>query len=536
MNDKEIIALLQRQLEVSDRMVASLTADKNDLSAKVDELLVTIKNLNKTIKSLEKALLAKGVEADKIQKTLNSVKALLPKTSEKQTPSEAEEPDPDFIPHAPKEKYDPKKRGNNGAKRNPHAELEEVIIEVEPDDPTLDKDIADELPFRDVVRFVVTGVRYRKVIYRLKTYTHNGTIYQGKAPAAPLLNSSYDGSFIAWAADLHYMHSMPVARIARYAAEQGFDISRATLSGLLSKTSFVFDKLHEAIKTAVKAETYIGCDETYSLIRVDEENSKGQKKKKGYLWVTIGHTTGLVYFFYSEGSRKEEVFADFIKGYRGTVQSDGFGVYRKLGETGYEGITRIPCLQHIKRKFVELKDNPKANKILKLLNLFYNREHQHRIGKDGWTEEDNLKWRREYAPPIIEKLKTELKKLKEDPDVPPKCALAEAVTFADNEMKWLPGIFESGKYLLDNNNLERINRCISLYRRNSMFFGSHKGAERASVYFSIAMSCRLNGINMFDYVTDMLNRCAAMPPTTPIEKYRDLLPDRWRETVAAEKA
>lgn len=32
----------------------------------------------------------------------------------------------------------------------------------------------------------------------------------------------------------------------------------------------------------------------------------------------------------------------------------------------------------------------------------------HKIGADGWTSDDNLKWRREYAPPILNALKTKL--------------------------------------------------------------------------------------------------------------------------------
>ena len=35
------------------------------------------------------------------------------------------------------------------------------------------------------------------------------------------------------------------------------------------------------------------------------------------------------------------------------------------------------------------------------------------------------------------------------------------------------------------------------------------------------------GINFFDYLSDVLNRTAAMPPESKPEAYRDLLPDKW---------
>ena len=35
------------------------------------------------------------------------------------------------------------------------------------------------------------------------------------------------------------------------------------------------------------------------------------------------------------------------------------------------------------------------------------------------------------------------------------------------------------------------------------------------------------GINFFDYFSDILGKCAAMPNGAPPEAYRNLLPDRW---------
>ena len=38
-----------------------------------------------------------------------------------------------------------------------------------------------------------------------------------------------------------------------------------------------------------------------------------------------------------------------------------------------------------------------------------------------------------------------------------------------------------GDYAWDNNLIERVNRYISLSRKNSLFFGSHAGAERGAI-------------------------------------------------------
>ena len=42
-------------------------------------------------------------------------------------------------------------------------------------------------------------------------------------------------------------------------------------------------------------------------------------------------------------------------------------------------------------------------------------------------------------------------------------------------------------------------------RRNSLFFGSHKGAQRAAMFYSLACSCRLNNVNFFEYADHPIN-------------------------------
>ena len=82
-------------------------------------------------------------------------------------------------------------------------------------------------------------------------------------------------------------------------------------------------------------------------------------------------------------------------------------------------------------------------------------------------------------------------------------------------------------YSWDNNQIERINRYVSLSRKNSLFFGSHAGAERGCIFYSLACSCRLHHINFFEYLSDILNRMSEMPNGTPVEAFRNLLPDKW---------
>ena len=49
------------------------------------------------------------------------------------------------------------------------------------------------------------------------------------------------------------------------------------------------------------------------------------------------------------------------------------------------------------------------------------------------------------------------------------------------------------------------------------------------MFYSLACSCRLLGINFIGYISDVINRAALMQPNTDIKEYRALLPDKWKD-------
>lgn len=123
-------------------------------------------------------------------------------------------------------------------------------------------------------------------------------------------------------------------------------------------------------------------------------------------------------------------------------------------------------------------------------------------------------------------VKKELLGIKNSPDYIKSCDLSKAVEYMLNEWNALVDISSDGAYNLDNNLIEQCNRYISLSRRNSLFFGSNKGAERSALVYTLAVSCRNNKINFLEYLTDILNKAALLPPNTKLEVYRDMLPDK----------
>lgn len=199
-------------------------------------------------------------------------------------------------------------------------------------------------------------------------------------------------------------------------------------------------------------------------------------------------------------------------------------------------LLRLACLQHVKRKFLDCGEDFDAMVIVRLINFLYHKNHKRKIGEDGWTERDNYKWRQQCAIPVMHIIKKKLDRMAADSRLLPKTDKYEAVHYMLNEWDALINIFTRGDYHLDNNLVERLNRYISLSRRNSLFFGSHSGAKRAAMFYSLACSCRLQGINFFEYISDVINKAATLPPKTPLSKYRDLLPDKWKKISLKNKS
>ena len=517
-----IIKILQDQLEASNATVLQLNLTIQNMQSSFD---ATVADLKATIANLEALLQERDASLTKAQNQMRGLSRLVENKSEQQKPAPAaSKTEEEKKAEEERKAAERKARGNNSAKRNMHFEMETVEKDVYP------AGYEGLAPFstRDAVRYIMIPPRFIKEVSHIHTVKVEGTLVSAKAPLTPLLNSSFDGSFIAGIAQLRYLYSMPVERIVAYFTENGFNLDKQTAHGLIKKTAWLFEKLYKAMRAAVKEDRHLCCDETYHKILINADENNGKGSRKGYIWVIVAVHLGLTYFFYEDGSRSEDVILDELKGYEGVIQSDGLKAYKKVAAQSEGRILRLSCLQHCKRDFVDMKGNPDADEILALANRLYEKEHEHRIGKDGWTVEDNLRWRQEYAPPILAELKAALLRMQAKTDkYPPKSQMRGAVNYFLNEWDGIEAIATGGDYSWDNNLIERINRYISLSRKNSLFFGSHAGAERGAIFYSLACSCRLHRINFFEYLTDVLNRCAGMPNGAPPDAFRDLLPDRW---------
>jgi transposase len=111
----------------------------------------------------------------------------------------------------------------------------------------------------------------------------------------------------------------------------------------------------------------------------------------------------------------------------------------------------------------------------------------------------------------------------------PPGPLAEAIRYALARWPVLTRFLDDGRLELDNNTVERAIRPIALGRKNHLFAGSDGGAARWAIVVSLLATAKLNDVEPFAYLKDVLER---MPNGHPMSKLDELLPWNWTPSNA----
>lgn len=511
------------QLFEQNARQAEQLSEQSDL---ISRMASQIETLTASVHSLEQALLSKDASLGRALDTKRALGKLISNKSEKIVPATSSCPSPGGT--VPENRVpSPKERGNNNAKRKEHFDMEVQEHDIYPSYPGFLPEQGKLLKTVDTIRYEFIPPRFIKHVHHLHYYQYQGNIIYGNLPATPLLNSSYDASFIAGLLQLRYIYSMPVERIIKFFGESGFEINKSTAHGLIKKTAWLFDSLERTLGETVRQDDYLHMDESYyTVLETGAKSTTGKASCKVYIWAALAAHQKLVHFFYENGSRARKVLTQYIKpDYRGAIQTDGLGDYKILETEEYPHVIRLACFQHCKRKFLDIKGNKDAEKIIEIINKLYQKEHNI---PPGYSPDQILEYKKKQATPILRELKEKLLAIQAKKSTLPKSALGRAVNYTLKEYPALCNYILAPEYELDNNAIERINRYISLSRRNSLFCGSHQGAKRAALIYSLACSCRLNKINTFEYFKDLLNKLVTLNPNTDKKILRELLPDKWK--------
>jgi transposase len=359
-------------------------------------------------------------------------------------------------------------------------------------------------------------------------FKYAGCVHQDKVITATMPNQPIDKGFAGpgLLADVlvkKYDDHLPLYRQSEILARHGIDLSRKTMGDWVMQCADILKPIVEAMKPDLLSSPKIHTDDT--VVPVLEEG--GGAAKKGRLWVYCGCGPPCVIYEYSP-DRQQKWAIEFLKDYRGYLQADAYTGYDKIYEPGK--IVEVACMAHARRKFFEVAETNKsigskngiAVTALSYIGKLYKIES--RVKDLDLLAKKAI--RKREAKPILKEYKMWL--LKQSAKVLPKSPLGNAISYTLNNWVALTQYLGNGILDIDNNRAERLIRPVTVGRNNWNFAGNDRGGRAAAIIYSLIESCKLNKINPYEYLRDVLARL----PNTLNRDIRLLLPYVWQSQAS----
>lgn len=313
-----------------------------------------------------------------------------------------------------------------------------------------------------------------------------------------------------------YQDHLPLHRQEVIFARLGYELPRSRMCEWLGHLAELLHPLYKAEKELLLKEPYLQGDETPVKIQDGETEDKCHQ---GYFWALSPPAKKLVFYHYAP-TRAGEVPRSLLSGFKGILQTDLYAGYNEVYVP--EETTRAGCWAHVRRKFISVQklSEKELHVVLSLISKLYHAEPKDRAPKVV------LAARTKHSTEIVSKLHLYL--IEWSKRTLPRSEVQKAIQYALSQWEALTLFLTNPMVELDNNLIENQMRPIALGRKNWLFAGSHEGAMRAAIFFSLINSARMNKVNTWLYFNHVLPRLAHAPKGDELTK---LLPHLWKPFV-----
>lgn len=357
------------------------------------------------------------------------------------------------------------------------------------------------------------------------------TIRTAHAEPSPLPKSNAGASLLAQILTATYVDHMPLNRQQTGFKRHGVDLHRSTLCEYKLGAGELLAVLRAPLIAHVLAAPRLHSDDTTLPLLEKGRGSTKTARLWGYLgagsrqapdgtWVE--HPPAAVFEFTE--SREAIHPSRFLKNYSGYLQVDAYSGYEAIFKTGR--VIEVGCLAHSRRRFFEIAKTQKppglaAEAIAWFAKLY---EIESRIKEQ--PPDQKLLVRQAESVPLLSEFKRWLDG--HYGTLLPQGPLGQAFGYAIRQWQALTRYTENGILMPDNNLLERQMRPIAMGRKAYLFAASPRGGEVAATMYSLVATCKLNRVEPFAYLKDVLSRIRSHR----VDRLSELLPFNWSPAKA----
>lgn len=383
------------------------------------------------------------------------------------------------------------------------------------------QDISEQL---DIVPMQVRVLRHIRKRYGCPGSQHAPVT--AKLPAQPLPKSNASVDFLAMLLAVKFVDGQPLARFENVLARHHAVVPRQTLARWVIGSAGVLQPLHNLMRDVLLGGALIHMDET--VVQVLKEEGKAATSNS-YMWVQTGGPPDKPVVLYDyDRSRSASVPTALLEGFKGYLMTDGYDGYNAVARI--DGIERLACWAHVRRRFVEAtRVQPKgkrgrADEAVSLIGKLYGVERQ---CKDAAPEARHLA-RQQSSVPVLAALHAWM--LQHTPLVTPKSALGTALAYMGNLWAQLERYTERGDLPIDNNRCENAIRPFVIGRKAWLFSDTPAGAHASAVIYSLVQTAKANGLEPYTWLRQVLRD---LPAAKTVEDVEALLPWNLRLTDLA---
>lgn len=221
-----------------------------------------------------------------------------------------------------------------------------------------------------------------------------------------------------------------------------------------------------------------------------------------------------------------------LDGYAGLLQTDAYAPYLSFAQNNDE-VTLLGCMAHVRRKFFQARNyhRRECDLVLAQIAQLYRIEKDIREAETPLAPEQVEAIRQRRCPHRLARLKRTMEIIQRNSR--PQDPVCKACHYALGIWESLTEYVNHGQAQIDNNLVENAIRPTAVGKKNWLFIGHPSAGDRATIIYSILISCQRFGIDPQQYLRFVFEQDTRSMSS---EQIAAITPKAYAQAIAAAQA